>query len=197
MFFELGKARFNDVTAQFPLSPYPGLLQLLLHRLHRDSLRPVGRHQDADRRLGQGLGPLDQAETQAYVEHRLGYVGWQGDPGFSDSAFDRIYAHSAGVPRRINTLCDRILLAAFLGTEHEITGEVVDEVAGELQEELGPSRESGERAASPSITQDSLKSTPLLDPDAADRLSQLEDRVSLLEASTSMTTIATAYEPQT
>ncbi len=26
------------------------------------------------------LGPLDKAETQAYIEHRLEHVGWKGDP---------------------------------------------------------------------------------------------------------------------
>ena len=28
------------------------------------------------------LGPMDAAETQAYIEHRLNHVGWNGDPRF-------------------------------------------------------------------------------------------------------------------
>ncbi len=50
------------------------------------------------------LGPMDRAETQAYVEHRLRHVGWSNDPRFEDGAFDAIYTFSAGIPRRINTL---------------------------------------------------------------------------------------------
>lgn len=137
------------------------------------------------------LGPLDPAETQQYIEHRLRHVGWSGDPEFEPAAFERIHAATAGVPRRINTLCDRLLLAAFLATEHKLGAEVVDEVWEELHQELGPSKggtpptASEPRRAVPVVP--SAEALPLLDPDASDRLSQLEDRVSLLEASTSMT----------
>src|SRR5438477_6365011 len=60
------------------------------------------------------LGPMDKAETQAYVEHRLRHVGWVDRPRFDPGAFDVIYAFSAGIPRQINTLCNRVLLAAYL-----------------------------------------------------------------------------------
>ena len=53
------------------------------------------------------LGPMDRAETQAYVEHRLRHVGWSNVPRFEPGAFDAIYTFSAGIPRRINTLCNR------------------------------------------------------------------------------------------
>ena len=38
------------------------------------------------------LGPLDHAETQAYIEHRLAHVGWKGDPRFEEDGFDLIHA---------------------------------------------------------------------------------------------------------
>jgi putative secretion ATPase (PEP-CTERM system associated) len=83
------------------------------------------------------LGPLDAEETRSYIEHRLHHVGWQADPRFDDGAFERIHIESGGVPRRINTLCDRLLLAAYLGERHEISVEDVGTVASEMDEELG------------------------------------------------------------
>ena len=59
------------------------------------------------------LGPLDRNETQAYIEHRLRHVGWNNDPRFEPSCFDSIHTWSGGIPRRINTLCNRLMLAGF------------------------------------------------------------------------------------
>jgi putative secretion ATPase (PEP-CTERM system associated) len=84
------------------------------------------------------LGPMDRQETQAYVEHRLTRVGWREDPGFEPAAFDAIYGASSGLPRRINTVCNRVLLAAYLAEKHLIAAADVDAVADEMQRELGP-----------------------------------------------------------
>ena len=64
------------------------------------------------------LGPMERPETGAYIEHRLKHVGWKGDPAFDADAFDAIHAASAGIPRRINLVCDRVLLAGYLGEKH-------------------------------------------------------------------------------
>src|SRR5205814_7131262 len=82
------------------------------------------------------LGPMDRAETQAYVEHRLHHVGWNNDPRFEPGAFDSVYTFSAGIPRRINTLCNRLLLAAMLSEEHIVTAANVDATADEIRLEL-------------------------------------------------------------
>jgi putative secretion ATPase (PEP-CTERM system associated) len=82
------------------------------------------------------LGPMDKAETRAYVEHRLQRVGWKGDPGFEDEAFGRIYDATGGIPRRINQLCNRLLLSAYLAEKHALTLADVDEVAKEIGSEL-------------------------------------------------------------
>ncbi len=84
------------------------------------------------------LGPLDKAETQAYIEHRLKHVGWQGDPRFEPAAFDLIYELTNGIPRRINTLCNRLLLAGFLAERHDLGAPDVRAIAHEIQEEMGP-----------------------------------------------------------
>jgi len=82
------------------------------------------------------LGPLDQDETRAYIEHRLKHVGWRRDPIFEDDAFPAIHAHTGGVPRRINTLCTRLLLAAFLSEKHTVAATDVQHVIAELSEEF-------------------------------------------------------------
>jgi hypothetical protein len=84
------------------------------------------------------LGPLDIAETQAYIEHRLRHVGWNADPRFGADTFPLIHALTGGIPRRINSLCNRLLLAGSLAEKHVLEAADVDAVAREIQEELGP-----------------------------------------------------------
>lgn len=82
------------------------------------------------------LGPMSEAETKAYIQHRLKTVGWVDDPLISDEAFGAIYRHTDGVPRRINTLCSRILLWGYLEERHAIDESEVTQVADELNVEL-------------------------------------------------------------
>lgn len=84
------------------------------------------------------LGALNAGETRHYIEHRLNRVGWAGDPSFSDGAFDEIHRSTGGIPRRINSLCSRLLLLGFLEERHAIDEAAVRNVAGELTAELGP-----------------------------------------------------------
>jgi len=83
------------------------------------------------------LGPMDREETRRYIEHRLGKVGWQDNPHFDDEAFDEIYQWTSGIPRRINLLCNRLLLATFLAEGHHITATDVARIAMEIRAEIG------------------------------------------------------------
>jgi type II secretory pathway predicted ATPase ExeA len=83
------------------------------------------------------LGPLSEDETRGYVEHRLTKAGWTGDPALDDAAFAAIYRYTGGIPRRINTLCTRVLLAGFLDDRHHISGAMVSDVADELHSDVG------------------------------------------------------------
>jgi putative secretion ATPase (PEP-CTERM system associated) len=83
------------------------------------------------------LGPLDSDETRAYIEHRLKQVGWKGDPRFEDNVFALVHAYTGGIPRRINTLCTRALLGAFLAESHVISEKSMEEVIAEFSEEFG------------------------------------------------------------
>ena len=84
------------------------------------------------------LGPLDGAETGAYIVHRLQTVGWRDDPSFSVDAFAAIYQYAGGIPRKINILCDRLLLMGRLEEKHAFTGKEVADVVNELQQEFAP-----------------------------------------------------------
>jgi putative secretion ATPase (PEP-CTERM system associated) len=83
------------------------------------------------------LGPLGLEETQAYVEHRLRRVGWTQNPAFGAGAFESLYRCSGGVPRRLNRLANRVLLAAFLDGAEAVSAELVERTAAELRAEIG------------------------------------------------------------
>ena len=82
------------------------------------------------------LGPLQEAETLLYIEHRLKMAGWTGNPHWEDSAFAAVHRHSGGIPRRINTVCSRVLQFGGLEERTSITGAMVDEVAEEIDHGL-------------------------------------------------------------
>lgn len=82
------------------------------------------------------LGPLATDETRAYIEHRLRHVQWSGNPAFEDDTFIRIHEATDGVPRRINRLCDRLLLNCYLAQQTAVVPRMVTEVADELAREL-------------------------------------------------------------
>ncbi|MEK8053328.1 XrtA/PEP-CTERM system-associated ATPase [Ideonella sp. DXS22W] len=87
------------------------------------------------------IGPMDQEETQHYIEHRLKCAGSTGKPSFAPAAYEAVYKASGGIPRRINSLCDRLLLAGFLGGKTHFEGPDVDEVVKEFAQEAEvPSR---------------------------------------------------------
>ena len=83
------------------------------------------------------IGPLDAEETQGYIEHRLKCAGSTGKPEFGPGTFEAIYKATGGIPRRINSVCDRLLLLGFLGDKESLMLEDVEEVVTELRDEGG------------------------------------------------------------
>lgn len=81
------------------------------------------------------LKPLSETEVRAYIEHRLRKVGWTDDPSIEDGVFRRVFEATGGVPRRINTLFDRILLNCYLDEAHSITNRMADAVCSEVEVE--------------------------------------------------------------
>lgn len=79
------------------------------------------------------LEPMGVEEVGEYIHHRLRLVGWEEDPQFTEEAFERIHFYSGGVPRRLNTLCSRLLLYAAIEELHIIEDGIVEEVIADLQ----------------------------------------------------------------
>src|ERR1700719_3666429 len=84
-------------------------------------------------RLRFHLTALTQAETNAYIDHRLEVAGSQGRRIFAEDTYATIYKYTGGVPRLINTLCDTCLMAAYGKDQDTVTTEELDAAIEELQ----------------------------------------------------------------
>jgi hypothetical protein len=129
------------------------------------------------------LGPMDLAETQSYIQHRLATAGWQGNPSFDEDAFAAIYDYTAGIPRKINSLCDRLLLMGCLEKLHRFGGAEVNEVIQDIQQEFDVSAAAfGVRAGDHDAFASERNESLLKLEDMDNRLERLEESViSLLE----------------
>ncbi|OCX66401.1 ATPase [Thioclava sp. SK-1] len=73
------------------------------------------------------LGPLSETDVLAYIAHRLKESGGTGEE-FQPAACSLIHAHTGGVPRLINQLCDFSMLYAWSEDENVITVAIVESV---------------------------------------------------------------------
>ncbi len=78
------------------------------------------------------LVPMNAEEVGPYVRHRLSLVGGEDRSIFTDAAFDALYRHSDGVPRRLNTLASRTLLLGAVEGRDTIDGSDVDVAAADM-----------------------------------------------------------------
>jgi general secretion pathway protein A len=95
----------------------------LLDVLAQDTLREL----DSRVSVRATLRPLGRTDVEAYVAHRLSVAGAADRVKFEDGAIDAVYALSGGVPRLINLLCDRALMAGAFESTHSIDGATVYE----------------------------------------------------------------------
>src|SRR5438034_845322 len=112
------------------------LLQILLvgqpeleEKLRLKELRQL------DQRIGIRcyLKPLPRKETYRYVEHRMRVAGLPGALPFTRGALAQIYKFSHGIPRVINLVCDRALMAGYSNRVREITPRLVTSAARNLE----------------------------------------------------------------
>jgi general secretion pathway protein A len=71
------------------------------------------------------LRPLTDEEVGAYVSHRLAIANGTKGVVFAPAALRVIYDYSAGIPRLINMLCDRALLAGYTAQTTRIDEDLV------------------------------------------------------------------------
>lgn len=124
--FLLGQPEFRDLVQEAP-------------ELEQLRQRVIATHH---------LEPMDADEVAPYVMHRLSCAGWNGNPQISDEAFAAIYVETAGVPRMINTLMNRILLMGAVekleAIDAALVGAVITDMAGKPFEYEAPLSSRGE-----------------------------------------------------
>ena len=79
------------------------------------------------------LRSLNRYEVGRYVQHRLEVSGAKHGPFFSRLALWRIYNYSRGIPRLVNAVCDKCLLAGFVQQSQRISYRMVGRALRELE----------------------------------------------------------------
>lgn len=123
----------KEPLLQVILVGQPGLRDRLRHPSLRQLAQRVSVHYH--------LNPLNRQETKEYVNFRLARAGGSGV--FTESALDKLYDYTQGVPRRLNAWCDLAMVAGFAEGRNEIDGEFIDTVIAAQGGSLEGSEEEG------------------------------------------------------
>ena len=123
------------MLSNFQLGSHP-LLQTLL--LGQPEFRSLLAHSDALEQLRQRviashhLDAMQPGEVGPYIEHRLGHVGWQGNPAIEPQVYAELARATGGVPRRINQLMARLLLLGAVEQREAIDPAMLEAVLADL-----------------------------------------------------------------
>ncbi|HTL17418.1 MAG TPA: AAA family ATPase [Patescibacteria group bacterium] len=79
------------------------------------------------------LPPLSRQEVSQYVQHRINVSGGNGTPYFTRPALWRVYRYTQGIPRLVNAVCDKALLAGFVAQREKIDFRLVSRAVRELE----------------------------------------------------------------
>jgi len=79
------------------------------------------------------ITPLEKEEVEQYIRHRLAVAGSSGDIKFPFESIEKIHSFSGGIPRIINMVCDKSLLAAYVMETKNITLSIIDKSINELE----------------------------------------------------------------
>ena len=111
------------------------LIQIILlgqpeleEKLDSDSLRQLRQRVT----VRWSLRPFASKDTAAYVNHRL-YVAAGADREiFTPAALREVHRLTGGIPRLVNVLCDRALLAGYAESEHRVDARRLRQAAREV-----------------------------------------------------------------
>lgn len=78
------------------------------------------------------LDPMDANEVEPYIVHRLSRAGWNGRPEITADAYSALYAETAGVPRKLNTLMNRVMLMGAVEQVDKLDGRMVVAVIADM-----------------------------------------------------------------
>jgi MSHA biogenesis protein MshM len=79
------------------------------------------------------LKRLTTTDVAEYLNFKMRACGWAGDPVFAGTGVRAIAKLSGGVPRRINVLADKALLAAAMARRHTVSARDVATAAAEVR----------------------------------------------------------------
>ena len=71
------------------------------------------------------ITPLDLEEVRTYIDHRLRIAGSDGTLQWTPDGVEEVYRCSKGIPRLINVICDRSLLACYVFRVKRVDSEIV------------------------------------------------------------------------
>lgn len=78
------------------------------------------------------LTGLEDTETMDYIQHRISVAGGSDETLFNEKAVKKIHRLTNGIPRLINTLCDRCLLGAYSDDRQQVDETIVKKAAREI-----------------------------------------------------------------
>lgn len=79
------------------------------------------------------ISPLEKDEVEKYIYHRLSVAGSNGEIAFPPDAIEAVYGFSGGIPRLINLVCDKSLLAAYVMETRDITLPIIERSISEIE----------------------------------------------------------------
>ena len=112
------------------------LLQIVLvGQLNLQPLLKAPQMRQLDQRVSirYQLRPLSRDEVAAYVSHRLTVAGASASVMFQPKALDMVHQRTKGIPRLVNLVCDRSLLAAYSGRTNRVSPDIVYQAAESLE----------------------------------------------------------------
>ena len=133
---EFGALEELRMLSNFQLGAHPLLQTLLLGQPEfRDMIQDHPRLEQLRQRViaAHHLEAMELGEVQPYIEHRLKCVGWTGNPQFDQRVFTELYEASGGVPRRINQICNRLMMLGAVEQRSRIDGAMLSGVLEELE----------------------------------------------------------------
>ena len=124
------------MLSNFQLGSHPLLQTLLLGQPEfRDLIQDHPQLEQLRQRViaAHHLDAMELAEVQPYIEHRLKCVGWSGNPKFDQRVYTELFEASGGVPRRINQICNRLMMLGAVDQRSRIDGAMLSQVLEELE----------------------------------------------------------------
>jgi MSHA biogenesis protein MshM len=83
------------------------------------------------------LEPVNRKNLSGYINHRLRIAGYNGGELFTARAIDTIHKNSHGVPRIVNTLCNKALILAFGQGKNNVVSKHVKQAIQDSEDSSG------------------------------------------------------------